>query len=298
MARPDTTVFDKQKTLIDQKALQAAFDLKKQMVAAQMQQAQAPSNVQEYQYFQSLPPEQQNQYLNVKRASQVLNLGDQMAIRAPGGGIAETYGVNVNPNNAPELKGLQATAVNNARIAAAAPIAAATTQGKAQGEANALVNNKSRQAGNVIDLIGQAEAILPQATSGYAQNVGSSLKSAFNVSDEKTKADAQLDLLSGALTSNVPRFEGPQGVLDVELYKKMAADVGNKNKPTGDRLAALKTMKTLNQKYASAGQGSMMVEVNPAASQQIIVTNPQTGESLMIDPSDFGAAQAEGFVKQ
>jgi hypothetical protein len=56
-------------------------------------------------------------------------------------------------------------------------------------------------------------------------------------------------VIEGALTSSVPRFEGPQGVLDVELYKQMAADVANISKPRKDRLAALDAMEKLQDRY-------------------------------------------------
>ena len=52
------------------------------------------------------------------------------------------------------------------------------------------------------------------------------------------------------MTSNVPRMQGPQSDKDVLLYKTMAAEVGNRNKPVSARMAALDTLEKLQSKYA------------------------------------------------
>jgi hypothetical protein len=44
-------------------------------------------------------------------------------------------------------------------------------------------------------------------------------------------------------------MEGPQSDKDVQLYKEMAADVGNDALPRGQRLSALKVMRELYGKY-------------------------------------------------
>jgi hypothetical protein len=60
-------------------------------------------------------------------------------------------------------------------------------------------------------------------------------------------------MLSGALTMKQPRFEGPQGVLDVTLYQKLAGDLGNANIPVESRLATMKDMVKLQKKYYPGG---------------------------------------------
>lgn len=61
---------------------------------------------------------------------------------------------------------------------------------------------------------------------------------------------SQLETLSGWLTSNVPRMEGPQSNFDVENYKTMAGMVGDRTKPIDSRLAAAREAKRLQEKYA------------------------------------------------
>lgn len=63
-------------------------------------------------------------------------------------------------------------------------------------------------------------------------------------------AEAQrMKAIGGALTSKMPRMEGPQSDKDVALYKQMAADIGDPTKPREVRLAALQTVRELWQKY-------------------------------------------------
>ena len=116
------------------------------------------------------------------------------------------------------------------------------------------VVKKAKGSQNTLDILAKAEGLLPYATGSGAGAGVAALKSFAGVSDEKSKADTELELLSGWLTSNVPRMEGPQSDFDVQNYKKMAADLGNKSKPIGDRIAALKSLRELHQKYASLNQ--------------------------------------------
>lgn len=86
--------------------------------------SQLPSNIQEWQIFQSMTPEQQAAYINMKRANPYLNIGGAMVQPnpvAPGqvmGAIEKT----LPPEQTPEVKAAQA---------------AAAATGKAEGEAAA-----------------------------------------------------------------------------------------------------------------------------------------------------------------
>lgn len=139
---------------------------------------------------------------------------------------------------------------------------------------------KAQKGQGVLDLIAKAEKILPKASSGVTGSIGAGLKGAVGISDEATQADKKLQVIAGALTSNVPRFEGPQGVLDVELYKQMAGDVANISKPREDRLAALQTMRELNQKYAPADGGNNSAQ--PKTPQAPIVRYNAQGQKATL----------------
>ena len=79
------------------------------------------------------------------------------------------------------------------------------------------------------------------------------MAAAIGKSTTGAEAIAALDVLSYSLVSNVPRFEGPQGVRDVEIYERAAGDLNNSKKPIKVRLAALDAMITLLKKYDKAG---------------------------------------------
>ena len=132
----------------------------------------------------------------------------------------------------------------------------ATNEGKSEAELKATMAKKARDARNVIGLADEADKILKNATSGKIDQAISASTKGLGVSTEATRADARLKVISAALTSNVPRFEGPQGVLDVELYRQAAGDVANSDLPWQDRQAALQTIRDLQSKYLPENQGS------------------------------------------
>jgi hypothetical protein len=110
-----------------------------------------------------------------------------------------------------------------------------------------------------FDLMKEAGKILSTgapssgALSNLATYVGEAVNLPFGARKQESEADASLKMLSGALTMKQPRFEGPQGVLDVTLYQKLAGDLGNANIPIESRLATMKQMVTLQKKYFPNG---------------------------------------------
>jgi len=128
-------------------------------------------------------------------------------------------------------------------------VAAAESKGTAVGKKESELAGKSIVAPAVLDLISQAEELLPQATSGRLQNIYTAGTQVAGKSTNMSKADSRLDVIAADLTSSVPRMEGPQSDADTKLYKEAAGNVGNRNLPSGDRLAALQTIKGINEKY-------------------------------------------------
>jgi hypothetical protein len=106
-----------------------------------------------------------------------------------------------------------------------------------------------------FDLMKEASKVLVKdvASSGRLSSIGTGIGEFFGADSKASQADAQLNMLSGALTMKQPRFEGPQGVLDVTLYQKLAGDLGNPNIPIPSRLATMKQMVNLQKKYYPGG---------------------------------------------
>lgn len=109
-------------------------------------------------------------------------------------------------------------------------------------------NNAFKEAGRRSQLFGQitmARELLPKAT---ASGTGAAMDAAGNligISSESADAAAQLDTIGAWMTSNVPRFEGPQSDSDRKYYQEMAAMVGDRTKPTSQRLASLDRLESL-----------------------------------------------------
>lgn len=81
-----------------------SFDISKEAMQSEM-----PATVREYEYFNSLNPEAQKNYLAMKRSAQIMNLGGQQSVYNPlGGGIQESFAVTPKPEQMPEFKGQQA----------------------------------------------------------------------------------------------------------------------------------------------------------------------------------------------
>jgi hypothetical protein len=137
-----------------------------------------------------------------------------------------------------------------------------------------------------FDLMKAASSILATGapSSGFLSNAvtaaGEALNLPFGARKQESEADAQLKMLSGALTMKQPRFEGPQGVLDVTLYQKLAGDLGNANIPVESRLATMKQMVDLQKKYYPNADWSS-IDTSLKNSGKVSVGKP----TLVYDPA-------------
>ena len=138
----------------------------------------------------------------------------------------------------------------------------ATSLGDGSGNKNSP-QQETKRAQNVLSLTQQAEQILSNGKA-TGSGIGSLLDTGaswFGVSTEGAQGTAQLSTIAGQLISNMPRMEGPQSDKDVQMYKQMAGDLGNASLPVATRMAALRQMQALNEKYLNNGTGGY-----PAAS--------------------------------
>ena len=130
----------------------------------------------------------------------------------------------------------------------------ATSLGDGSGNKNSP-QQETKRAQNVLSLTQQAEQIL---SSGKAtgSGIGSLLDTGaswFGVSTEGAQGTAQLSTIAGQLVAQMPRMEGPQSDKDVQMYKQMAGDLSNASLPVATRMAALRQMQSLNEKYLNNG---------------------------------------------
>jgi len=104
----------------------------------------------------------------------------------------------------------------------------------------------------------------------------------FGESNKGADIASQLDTLSGWLTANVPRMEGPQSDKDVANYRIQAAAVGDRTKPVSQRLKAAEELQSLQNKYAALNgmtpTGAPGAPDKPAAPVATMRYNPKTGK--------------------
>ena len=125
---------------------------------------------------------------------------------------------------------------------------------------------KQAQANNrLMSSIAYARELLPNAT---GSGIGAKVDAAgrlIGVSAPGNDEATQLDTIAGWMISNVPRLEGPQSNMDQQLYRQMAAQVGDRTVPVETRLKALDTLEKLMQKYISQNAVSWGPNGPPAA---------------------------------
>lgn len=104
-----------------------------------------------------------------------------------------------------------------------------------------------------LDLIGQAESIIPGATGSIAGDLIDKAAAVIGASTQGAQGTAQLKALEGALMMRQPRMEGPQSNADALLYRQMAAQIGDPWVPRATKLKALETVKEIQGRYAGGG---------------------------------------------
>jgi len=141
-------------------------------------------------------------------------------------------------------------------------------QAEVSGVAATETAQRQRDANSVISLLDMAEPLLEGATGSTAGNLRDQAAALIGVSTEGAESAAQLKALGGLLISKMPRMQGPQSNLDVQLYREMAGQIGDPTIPVPTRRAAMQTIRMLNEKYAgsaaqpSSAQPSPVIEVD------------------------------------
>lgn len=126
-----------------------------------------------------------------------------------------------------------------------------------------------KNARNIIDELTKIAApggLIEQSTGSVAGRGFDIAASTFGASTEGSRAIARLGPIAARVLMTVPRFEGPQSNIDVQLYQKAAGDLANPTTPRGDRIAAAEEIARLWKKR-EAEILSKRGEAAPAAAQ-------------------------------
>jgi hypothetical protein len=121
-----------------------------------------------------------------------------------------------------------------------------------QQKINQMVNQKTMDATDSDALLKQAEPLIKNATHSGLGNLVDSGGAFFGVSPQGAAEAAQLKIIGGNLVSKMPKMTGPQSDRDVMLYKEMAGSIGDPTVPIEQKLAAIETLRRLNQHYSNS----------------------------------------------
>lgn len=137
-------------------------------------------------------------------------------------------------------------------------------QDKAAAAKSTEQQKAASDANSVLGLLDMAEPLLKQATNSYAGTALDKVAQAVGVSTEGAQAGAQLKALEGSLVAKMPKMSGPQSDKDVLLYRQMAGQIGDSTLPAETRMAAVKVIRQLNQKYVADNGGTPQQRVADA----------------------------------
>lgn len=150
-ATGDPTAYVDYQTQLDIARQKQAMEL--EAIKQRGANGQAPSSVKEWMYYNSLSADDKERYLQMKRADQILNLGGQMAVRSPTGGIQEAYDVIPKETETPEYIAAQKLA---------------ETTGKATGESAAKLTSMRAQRPRLEQVVNELSSLGQKATYTHA----------------------------------------------------------------------------------------------------------------------------------
>ena len=144
------------------------------------------------------------------------------------------------------------------------------------GKKSDAASKKESQMEGLGDAISQAKAILEgsapdQKSLPTGSGVGSmwdALAGQVGATPAGATEAQRMKVLGGALTSKMPRMEGPQSDKDTQLYKEMAGLVGDDTVPIPRRLDALDQVSKLWLKYEKAKPAATAYDAEKEARYQ------------------------------
>lgn len=140
----------------------------------------------------------------------------------------------------------------------AVPISSPTGQPITKVANQKAINEENKRIQRVETLTPEIKSLLTGGATGSYFGAGLDLLGrTVGISTGGAEATAQLKTLSGQLVALMPRMEGPQSNIDVEMYKEMAGNVADPTIPIQTRLAALDTIEKLNEKYKVLNSGGI-----------------------------------------
>lgn len=128
--------------------------------------------------------------------------------------------------------------------------------GKVAGETEGITTVKKPQQGkDTLSLLNDVDSLITNATGSMLGAGRDAVAGAFGHATPGAAATAKLKVIQAGLMANMPRMEGPQSDKDVALYREAAGQIGDPTVPADMKKAAVETIRLINKKYVSQGQG-------------------------------------------
>lgn len=134
---------------------------------------------------------------------------------------------------------------------------------------------ESQRTQRVSTVLNEIEKILPRATNSLVGTGVDYVAGAVGHSTEGAQATAQLKSLGGQLIALMPKMSGPQSDKDVQMYREMAGNLSDPTLPVATRMAALQSIRSLNEKYAAMNGGGYPQASAPPSS----IAKPQASSA-------------------
>jgi hypothetical protein len=254
--------------------------------------SESPSNVQEWQYYNSLSPEQRTEYLTMKRANPVVDLGGTKVFPNPTNPAAPpltSFPVTPKPEDMPDFKRNQA---------------AAQVEGTELGVSNAKLQAMEAQLPSLINVVNKLSTLGKTAT--YTKG-GQAVDSVARQLGAKVPegAVARKEYISTVDNEVLPLLRQTFGAaFTVEEGNRLRVTLGDPEASPEEKDAVLKAF--IESKYSEIQSlarraGKPVPPMSPppvGGSGMIRGFDPQTGSFMEIDPADLQAAIAEGFQPQ
>ena len=222
--------------------------MQNEALAGPLAGSMSPMSVKEFEYYQTLSEDNKKTFMQLKR-DQWKNLGGEIGLVTPQGGISSSIPKTLEPGEQPAVRFAQA---------------AATEQGKSniqevmqpqiQSKTSvATMDAEKREAmKNLPEMLDEAEAILTgkQLPTGSGFGALADYTAAFFGGTLPGGREAsQMKAVGNAILMSMPRMEGQQSDKDVVIYREQAGRLADPSVPVEQRKSALNIIRKLNEKY-------------------------------------------------
>lgn len=150
-----------------------------------------------------------------------------------------------------------------------------------------------RDANDALELLDQAEKLIPQATGSYLGAGRDLALRSIGAATDAGNAAAQLRALEGALVSKMPKMSGPQSDKDVAMYRQMAGQIGDPTVPSETKQAAIRTIREIQNKYA--GNAAAPTAAPAAAAPDQTTAIQELRRRAATDPALAAKLKAMGY---